>query len=130
MVVVYRKNKNGDFVDQETGKIVKDPRLLRFHSVAESVRNSCDPETDIAEETQSLSFGEKIQNLGGSLSNFISSGFPIPDPETYNARLETCKGCEFWDESGFAKTGRCKKCGCSTQAKLRMATEKCPIGKW
>ena len=73
------------------------------------------------------------QMMGSAIkaaADWTKSGFPIPDPETFNARLETCRGCEFWDESGFAKTGRCKKCGCSTQAKLRMATEKCPIGKW
>ena len=73
---------------------------------------------------------QKIKNLKDSLTKWASNDFPIPDPETFNARLETCKGCEFWDESGFAKTGRCKKCGCSTQAKLRMTTEKCPVGKW
>jgi hypothetical protein len=74
-----------------------------------------------------------LQMMGSAIkaaADWTKSGFPIPDPETFNARLETCKGCEFWDESGFAKTGRCRKCGCSTQAKLRMATEKCPIGKW
>jgi hypothetical protein len=74
-----------------------------------------------------------LQMMGSAIkaaADWTKSGFPIPDPETLNARLEICKGCEFWDESGFAKTGRCKKCGCSTQAKLRMATEKCPIGKW
>ena len=76
------------------------------------------------------SLPQMAKTLGESLLKFAGSGFPIPDPETFNARLETCKGCEFWDESGFAKTGRCQKCGCSTQAKLRMATEKCPIGKW
>ena len=76
------------------------------------------------------SFPEQVKGLGKAVADWTKSGFPIPDPETFNARLETCKGCEFWDESGFAKTGRCKKCGCSTQAKLRMATEKCPIGKW
>jgi hypothetical protein len=76
------------------------------------------------------SIPQMAKTLSKALVAFASSGFPIPDPETFNARLETCKGCEFWDKSGFAKTGRCKKCGCSTQAKLRMATEKCPIGKW
>jgi hypothetical protein len=78
----------------------------------------------------SLTPYEKANSLVKAALDWTKSGFPIPDPETFNARLETCKGCEFWDETGFAKTGRCKKCGCSTQAKLRMATEKCPIGKW
>jgi hypothetical protein len=75
-------------------------------------------------------FLDKMQSVFKSISEWSQYGFPIPDPETFNTRLETCKGCEFWDETGFAKTGRCEKCGCSTQAKLRMATEKCPIGKW
>ena len=84
-------------------------------------------ETDIQ---KAFSFKDKLNNVSRSATNWAKSGFPIPDPETFNARLETCKGCEFWDESGFVNTGRCQKCGCSTQAKLRMATEKCPIGKW
>lgn len=76
------------------------------------------------------SLPQMAKSFGKSLAAFANSGFTVTDPETLNARLETCRGCEFWDESGFVKTGRCKKCGCSTQAKLRMATEKCPIGKW
>ena len=73
---------------------------------------------------------EMVSSLASSTIKWAKNGFELADKETFNARLETCKGCEFWDESGFAKTGRCKKCGCSTQAKLRMATEKCPIDKW
>jgi hypothetical protein len=81
-------------------------------------------------QTDPPSHYKMASSLVKAALDWTKSGFPIPDPETFNARLETCKGCEFWDESGFAKTGRCKKCGCSTQAKLRMATEKCPIDKW
>jgi hypothetical protein len=72
----------------------------------------------------------KLSRLAKSTTNWVKEGMPVADEKTLNARLEICKGCEFWDESGFVNTGRCKKCGCSTQAKLRMATEKCPIGKW
>jgi hypothetical protein len=82
----------------------------------------------VNEETPSVI--ELVGSLSKSALGWVQSGFSIPDPETFNARLEICKGCEFWDESGFVNTGRCKKCGCSTQAKLRMSTEKCPIGKW
>lgn len=91
-----------------------------------------DEQYEISEDDfqKQLSLKDKVSSLSRSATKWAKSGFPIPDPETFNARLEICKGCEFWDESGFAKTGRCKKCGCSTQAKLRMATEKCPIGKW
>lgn len=73
---------------------------------------------------------DMLRSASRSAINFTRSGFPTVTSDVLELRLETCKGCEFWDETGFAKTGRCKKCGCSTQAKLRMATEKCPIGKW
>lgn len=68
--------------------------------------------------------------LGKSLVNWTSSGFPTTPPDELAARMQICKACSEWDEVGFGDTGRCKKCGCSTQAKLRMATEKCPIDKW
>jgi hypothetical protein len=61
---------------------------------------------------------------------WVKSGFVTTDEQTLIKRIEACMGCEFWDAAAFRGTGRCKKCGCSTQAKLRMATEKCPIGKW
>jgi len=71
-----------------------------------------------------------VRSAMRSATNWIASGFQHTDPETLAVRLETCKGCEFWNPQGFRGTGRCMKCGCSTWAKLRMASEKCPIGKW
>ena len=68
--------------------------------------------------------------LGKSLMNWTTSGFPATPPDELASRMEICKACPEWDAEAFAGTGRCKKCGCSTQAKLRMATEKCPIDKW
>jgi hypothetical protein len=69
-------------------------------------------------------------NLGSSLVKWAGSGFTATDPDTLASRMDTCKACDLWDAAGMAGTGRCRKCGCSTQAKLRMASEKCPIGKW
>ena len=65
-----------------------------------------------------------------STMRWAKSGMQTVTAEQFYSRVEICKGCEFWEGSGFGGTGRCKKCGCSTQAKLRMATEKCPIDKW
>jgi hypothetical protein len=73
---------------------------------------------------------EKGANLASSMKGWAASGFSLATPEQLESRMAICKGCEFWNESGFAGTGSCKKCGCSTQAKLRMATSKCPDGKW
>ena len=65
-----------------------------------------------------------------SISKWMLNGAKIVDETTLENRLNACQSCEFWNSSGFHGTGRCMKCGCSTWAKLRMATEKCPIGKW
>ena len=69
-------------------------------------------------------------SFGNSVLNFARNGFTTTDSETLAAREEICRGCEFWDSEALNGTGRCRKCGCATWAKLRMATEKCPIGKW
>jgi hypothetical protein len=73
---------------------------------------------------------QKISSLSSSAVNWAGNGFPVVTKEQLETRLATCKGCEFWDQKGFGNTGKCTKCGCSTQAKLRMATAKCPIDKW
>ena len=76
------------------------------------------------------SLPQQAASLGKSLVDWTSSGFSVTPAEILNKRLEICKACPEWDANGLMGTGRCKKCGCSTQAKLRMATEKCPIDKW
>ncbi len=65
-----------------------------------------------------------------SLLNWATSGLQLASDEELAKRQAICAGCEFWDAQAFQGTGRCQKCGCSTWAKLRMATEKCPIDKW
>ena len=44
----------------------------------------------------------------------------------YQARLEICTQCDKLDGQQF----RCRQCGCYTKAKLRLATESCPLDKW
>jgi hypothetical protein len=65
-----------------------------------------------------------------ALAKWAAQGLPIATPEQVEARKAICAGCEFWESSAFNNTGRCLKCGCSTWAKLQLATEKCPIDKW
>ena len=76
------------------------------------------------------SLAEKAKSLAGSVGTWAKSGFPTASDEKLATRKAICESCEFWDKGGFAGTGKCTKCGCSTQAKLRMATSKCPIDKW
>lgn len=75
---------------------------------------------------------QKATSLASSMSDWARGGFAVASTETLELRLSICKGCEFWDATGFIGTGKCSKCGCSTQAKLRMATSSCPLDppKW
>jgi hypothetical protein len=73
---------------------------------------------------------DKAKSFTSSTSDWAKSGFKVVDQAMLEDRLSVCKKCEFWDRDAFAGTGKCQKCGCSTQAKLRMATSKCPIDKW
>tara|TARA_R110000868_G_scaffold96911_1_gene266569 strand:+ start:388 stop:666 length:279 start_codon:yes stop_codon:yes gene_type:complete len=73
---------------------------------------------------------EFILRFGNSTSKFILKGLPTINAEILAAREATCRACPEWDAQALNGTGRCRKCGCSTWAKLRMATERCPLGKW
>lgn len=44
--------------------------------------------------------------------------------EEVKNRAEICNKCKF------RETGLCKKCGCFLEAKIRIPSAKCPIGKW
>jgi hypothetical protein len=70
------------------------------------------------------------KSLATSMANWAKQGFKIATPEQLQQRLDICKLCPEWDGNALAGSGRCNVCGCSTQAKLRLATEKCPIDKW
>jgi predicted Zn-ribbon and HTH transcriptional regulator len=103
-----------------------------LHLSAEAFKFSVEPGADTQTSTSSSlpSIGEMGKSFAYSITNWAKSGFQVPEDEIYNTRLAICKTCDQWDAEAFMGTGRCNKCGCSTQAKLRMATEKCPIDKW
>jgi len=73
---------------------------------------------------------EMLERLMKSLKRFAKAGMPSVSPEALATREATCRACPEWDATALNATGRCRKCGCSTWAKLRMATERCPLGKW
>jgi hypothetical protein len=83
-----------------------------------------------APKTEVPTIAEMAKSVASSVKGWAASGFKVASSDLLEQRLSICGGCEFWDSAAFANTGRCNKCGCSTQAKLRIATEKCPAGKW
>lgn len=83
-----------------------------------------------SKEAQPPPLSEMAKSFVESAKNWALHGFTHTSEKTLKNRLETCQSCEFWKAEAFNNTGRCMKCGCSTWAKIRMATERCPIGKW
>jgi hypothetical protein len=73
---------------------------------------------------------EQIRAAAEAARRFAAGGFQLTPPSTLADRFASCRLCDEWDGSAFGGTGRCRICGCSTQVKLRMATERCPLGKW
>jgi hypothetical protein len=71
-----------------------------------------------------------LARFSHAVHRFTRSGFTTTPPKALATREATCRACPEWDAAALNATGRCRKCGCSTWAKLRMATERCPIGKW
>lgn len=71
---------------------------------------------------------EMARNLAASMANWVKSGFKVVSKEVFEQRMGICNTCEFWEQNAIG--GRCLKCGCATQAKLRLAHEKCPEDKW
>jgi hypothetical protein len=73
-----------------------------------------------------------VARYARALLRWTLAGFPVrSDAEVAAIYVEHCEPCEQFIE------GRCKKCGCRTVAKgmaltnkIKLATEKCPIGKW
>ena len=76
------------------------------------------------------SLPQQAATLGKALVNWTASGFNATPPEILATREATCRACPEWAATALNGTGRCAKCGCSTWAKLRMASERCPLGKW
>ena len=72
----------------------------------------------------------QAKSLLSASSAWAKSGFNTATETELQSRMEICKECDFWNPKGFRGTGSCQKCSCSTQAKLRMSTSKCPIDKW
>ena len=81
-------------------------------------------------EYREPSLSKKAQSLSKDMAAWMKRGLPTVPDSVFEKRLAICSDCEFWDEKGFFGTGKCLKCGCSSKAKLKMATSKCPVDKW
>lgn len=58
---------------------------------------------------------------------WLRAGAPLADAATLDARRAICAACEHQEVTPLGP--RCRQCGCYA-AKLRLATERCPLGRW
>lgn len=74
---------------------------------------------------------EMTRNFAGAMLRWAGSGFATVDEVAFRLRLAQCRACPHWDEAARAGAGKCNhpKCGC-TKAKLWLASERCPLGRW
>jgi hypothetical protein len=70
----------------------------------------------------------QIKNAAVALvkvTSTVTSGNPIVAPEEEIEKRKTiCESCEFLNGH------RCAKCGCVFNYKIRLATQRCPVGRW
>ena len=72
------------------------------------------------------SFLQMAKTFTTELATYIKNGAPNVSAEEYEARLDTCKSCEYLIE----KTMRCGACGCLLEHKAKWKTTSCPKDKW
>lgn len=84
----------------------------------------------LAKDRSDPSLSALVGSATTAVTNWVSGGFKTTPKKVLEERIKICEGCEMWDPKGFRNTGRCRKCGCSTWAKLRMNSAKCPLKKW
>lgn len=73
---------------------------------------------------------QKAKSFTYSAVEWARAGFAVVSDEEYQKRWDICHSCPFFDSNAFFGDGKCTKCGCDFKLKSKMATEKCPEGKW
>ena len=62
-----------------------------------------------------------LRNIPNRIKNII-----LHDQDIIDKRFSMCQDCEHF----INITSQCKKCGCFMKVKTKLATSRCPVGKW
>ncbi|MCX4968005.1 hypothetical protein OHA98_25240 [Streptomyces sp. NBC_00654] len=98
------------------------------------------PDTDSRPGTPDFGTTELLARAGAAVTRWAASGFKKVPDAVYLRRLDACRGCEHlalpMRNALYRLTGSadrktvCGLCGCDVNRKARLATEKCPDGRW
>jgi hypothetical protein len=64
--------------------------------------------------------------FGKAAFGHAKDGFKKVDDETFNKRMDICRGCEHFNKEAT----QCNSCGCYLNVKATWNSEKCPLDKW
>ena len=79
---------------------------------------------------QKPTVAQMAKNFFKSAAVFVAAGMPRASVEDIEKRLDFCRYCKDFDQTGYRGMGKCLVCGCNMEIKAAMATEYCPAGKW
>ncbi|MCC7409885.1 MAG: hypothetical protein IT442_17595 [Phycisphaeraceae bacterium] len=96
-----------------------DEETLRIDAERSYVRKA-DPQP--AQQTTVGGVMRSIRGAAGIAKSQLGLD-PAPD-SVVTYRWTTCTACERFDR------GHCGLCGCNLPAKVRLAGQKCPLGRW
>ena len=68
----------------------------------------------------------KVASATVAAVKFVAGGFRLAPPEARAERTAICGACPEQDKAA----AQCTVCGCKLKAKIAMASEACPAGKW
>lgn len=124
------KNRPAGYLEHvlSVGTLEGGSHVLFEPSVYKSLKDRYSPGHDGTRVPPTMS--QKVAAVIHSMAIWAKRGFKVVTKEVLEQRTAICHSCELWDPNGFAGTGSCRRCGCSTKSKLVLAHEKCPVGKW
>lgn len=75
--------------------------------------------------------GDKALSLLVAMRRWTHAGCPLAPGRVRKIRSAICSACHHWSGLGNIGLGECRAPGCGcTRAKVWLATEACPLGKW
>jgi len=85
----------------------------------------------ISKQQKTIPLRQQVKNFKNEMGEWAKDGYKLVPPQIFQARIDVCRQCEFWEQLGGTVIGKCNKCGC-TSAKHKIATSRCPLPnpKW
>lgn len=111
-------NKNGSVCDGE-----EVPRLCQLRDPDHPDYDSSYRPNDKHEDPSLLT---RASNFGKAVVDFVQDGFALVDEKTKQERLTQCKTCHYYRDGWCSH----ESCGCYLEAKTKIASQECPIGRW